>query len=279
VKFGRAVTFTPSYNLELYQITGTVDVRRGETGVASGANELLQSCRGTTCVLSYFEQRIALDLRDDPINTRRGLYLSFAVQEGFTVLGNGFPYLRLLPEVRAFLPVFKRTVLAGRLRLGLLRSLNSGDPPVVARFYSGGPSLMRGYYTRRLSPVVEGDDPGEFFPVGGEGLLDGSVELRVPLAGSLGAAVFLDYGVVTQSREEALDPGNFQYAAGVGLRYNTIFGPLRVDVASRLPRRTANGWEMPSVPVLRGQGDRLVDLGVRHAEPIVSVHLSLGEAF
>ena len=56
-------------------------------------------------------------------------------------------------------------------------------------------------------------------------------------------------------------------------------GPLRVDVAGRLPRRTAGGWEMPSVPVLRASGDRLVDLGIRHSEPIVSVHLSLGEAF
>lgn len=280
VKFGRSVSFTPSYNLELYQITGTVDTTPGGLEVAGAGNELLQSCRGSNCLLSYFEQRIALDLRDDPITTRRGLYLAFAIQEGFQLFGNGFPYLRLLPEARAFLPVFRSTVLAGRLRVGTLRSLGASDPPVIARFYSGGPSLMRGYYTRRLSPVVHTTDD-RFVPVGGDGLVDGSLEVRYPIVGNLGGVVFLDYGIVTQSRREALDPGNLQYAAGFGLRYKTIFGPLRIDVAGRLPRRTATGWEQPGVPELAQvtPGGPLVDTGNRRHEAIVSVHLSLGEAF
>jgi translocation and assembly module TamA len=278
VRISRALTFVPSYNLELYQITGTI-----QTTVGGATNELLQSCRGESCVLSYLEQRITLDLRDDPINTRRGLYLSLALQEGFQLFGNGFPYLRFLPEARAFLPVWKKTVVAGRLRVGALRSLNAEEPPVISRFYSGGPSLMRGYYTRQLSPVVYDAGSKDYIPVGGQGLVDGSVELRVPLTGRLGAAIYLDYGIVTQERLDALDPGQLQYAAGVGLRYGTLFGPLRIDVAGRLPRRSASvqsGWVMPGVPVLAAAPDgSLVDTGFRHTEPTISVHLSLGEAF
>jgi translocation and assembly module TamA len=262
----QAVSFTPSYNIELYQITGTIEQDPGAT-----ENLLLQNCTGSACLLSFFEQRIALDLRDDPINPRRGLYLSFAIQEGFKIGAYGFPYIRLLPEVRGFLPVLRQTVLGARLRLGALQSLNASEPPVVARFYSGGPNLMRGYYTRRLSPLAL--DEGDFVPVGGTGLLDGSVEARIALTRKLGAAVFLDYGIVTENQADAFNPGNLQYAVGLGLRYLTIFGPIRVDVAGRLPRRTSSGWVMPSLPVVNA------DPGTVHSEPIVSVHLSLGEAF
>ena len=91
-------------------------------------------------------------------------------------------------------------------------------------------------------------------------------------------------GVHEVLRGETLDPGNFQYAAGLGLRYKTLFGPLRADVAARLPRRSSrvrSGWDMPGVPVLEQvePGGPLVDTGGRHNEPIVSVQLSLGEAF
>jgi translocation and assembly module TamA len=118
VKFGRTVSFTPSYNLELYQITGTAQTLIGSatTPTASSGAELLQSCSGSSCVLSYFEQRLALDLRDDPIETRRGLYLAVELREGFRLFGYGFPFVRFIPEARAFLPIFKSTVLAARLR-------------------------------------------------------------------------------------------------------------------------------------------------------------------
>jgi translocation and assembly module TamA len=277
MRFGRVLTFSPSYNLELYQVTGTVNLTPGEN---TDENALLQSCRGDSCLLSYFEQRITLDLRDDPINTRRGLYLSLGVQEGFKLFGEGFPYLRLLPEARGFVPVWRDSVLAARFRIGLLRSLDENDPPVVARFYGGGPNLMRGYYTRRLSPMVRDEDDGDFVPVGGEGLVDGSVELRTPIAGNLGGAVFLDFGNTTVQAGDVLDLGELQYAAGLGIRYNTPFGPLRFDVAARLPRRTAEGWDQPGVPVLVSDPTgALVDSGERRKEPIVSVHLSLGQAF
>jgi translocation and assembly module TamA len=280
LRFGRSFSIVPSYNLELYQVTGAV-----QQDLEAGDN-LLQSCgSAANCVLSFFEQRVTLDLRDDPINTRRGFYASLSVQEGFQLFGVGFPYLRFLPEGRVFLPVWDATVLAARLRVGTLRALGSEEPPLVARLYGGGPTVMRGYYTRQLSPVVFSSRSDNFVPVGGSGLVDGSVELRFDVTRNVGLVTFLDFGNTTVAPEEALDPGNFQYAAGTGFRYKTPFGPLRVDVAARLPRRTGGRWEMPGVPILEpvlqpdGVTTELEDLGNRHTEPIVSVHLSLGEAF
>ena len=279
----KAIQFAPSYNIEIYEITSGVAVAPAPGSTAAQTNLLLYSCGGSAnCLLSYFEQRVALDLRDDPVNTRRGLYLSLGLQEGFTLFGVGFPYLRVLPEARAFVPMWKDTVLAGRFRFGALRMFSSQDPPLVARFYSGGPSLMRAYYTRRLSPMVYSTDVKDYVPVGGSGLVDGGAELRFPVSGNLGGSLFLDLGNVTVNQADAFDPGTWQYGAGFGLRYKTVFGPLRVDVAGRLPRRSAaHGWEMPSVPVLAPtpDGKKLVDTGFRHTEPIISIHLSVGEAY
>ena len=291
-RIGRVFTFVPSLNIELYQLSNPVTQPTG-----TNASQLaLATCPGRNpnrCLLSYFEERIGLDFRDDPINTTRGLYIGVSVQEGFSALGNGSAYLRLLPEVRAFVNLGAGFVLAGRGRLGFLEALRgSNDVPIVARFTGGGPNLMRGYYTRQFSPaLLVCSDPKQsattcnqqlqYVPIGGNGIIDGSFELRFPLAGQLAGAAFLDFGAVRFAANEAFEASNLQYAVGAGIRYKTVFGPLRVDVATRLPKADGN---QPTVEVLQllpggssGTG-RLVPFR-NHAYPYVSVHLSIGEAF
>jgi translocation and assembly module TamA len=273
-------SIVPSYNLEVYQLSRyALDVALGspdDTGVA------LENCRGSVCLLSYLEQRLAWDGRDNPLTTRRGYYVSLAVQEGFHVSSYGYQYLRILPEVRAFYPLGDRTVLALRARVGALIPLDEdGEPPLVARFTAGGPLSMRGYYTQRLAPMVR--QRGEWVPVGGNGVADGSIELRFDLNAALGAAVFLDAGSVSDATsspteyQKALDPTRLQFAAGAGLRYRTPFGPLRLDVAARLPRRLSGDELFPAVPYVRWSPQDTTFFP--HQEPIVAVHLALGEAF
>ncbi len=268
------LTLTPSYNIEVYQLSnyGLSFV----PGQLPGTGPRLENCRGSVCLLSYLEQRVAWDGRDDPVSTRRGLYGALSVQEGFMVGSYGYRYLRFLPEVRAFYPVRPGMVLAARARIGALVPVGeTGEPPLIARFTAGGPLSMRGYYTRRLSKMVLRG--GEWVPVGGNGLADGSIELRFDIAGALGGALFLDGGSVADASsvpsawQTALDPTRLQWAAGVGLRYETPFGPFRLDVASRLP--TGRGGVFPPVPYTFWPD------GTPHSEPIVAVHIALGEAF
>lgn len=283
IRLGRVASIIPSLNLELFELTGTVSAADPRTGQVL----LLSTCPGHNpelCLLSYLEQRFVLDLRDDPILTTRGIYLGISLQEGFSAFGIGSPYLRFLPELRAFLPLPARMVLAGRARVGIAHPLAGiDDVPIVAKFTSGGPNFMRGYYTRQLSPMVLYTPPNgspQYIPVGGNGLVDGTVELRFPISGNLGGTVFLDFGNVTNTVQDALNLANLQYAAGAGIRYMTIFGPIRLDVAARLPKPFPGGGQ-PGVEVLsltepllpQGKG-----IGVHH-EPIVSVHFSIGEAF
>jgi translocation and assembly module TamA len=269
----------PSWNLEVYQLSDAIDLLAVTAPVDGGPT--LENCVGSVCLLSYLEQRLAWDGRDDPLNTRRGFYVSLAVQEGFHVGAYGYQYLRLLPEVRAFHPIGS-AVLAFRARFGALVPLSEqGAPPIVARFSAGGPLSMRGYYTQRLGVLVR--QRGEWVPVGGNGLADGSLELRFGISSSVGGVVFLDAGAVSDAKSDpteyqtALDPTRLQYAAGLGLRYHTPFGPLRLDVAARLPdnfQGPTNTW-FPPVPYAYAEDGGLA----QHREPIVAVHLALGEAF
>jgi translocation and assembly module TamA len=164
-----------------------------------------------------------------------------------------------------------------------------GEPPVIARFFAGGPLSMRGYYTRRLSPMVrEGD---EWIPVGGNGLVDASLELRATISGSWGAVVFVDGANVSAPSGrptaylEALQ--DVQFAAGVGGRYATAFGPVRLDIGVRLPSELGEGvafdQRFPTVPRYReevlNQCVTTFPVCQRHREPIVAVQFSIGEAF
>jgi translocation and assembly module TamA len=277
-------TLAPSYNIEVYQLSNVTEQANLNPNLPPSSGPQLQGCTGHVCVLSYLEERIAWDLRDDVINTRKGAYLALAVQQGFDILGYGYRYLRFLPEARLFFPVGPGLVLALRGRVGALIPIRQSEaPPIPARFTAGGPMSMRGYYTRRLSPMVLDTTTGTWVAVGGNGLLDGSLELRADLTPAFGLATFVDVGNVSDYSSvpstylTALDPSLLQWAMGVGLRYRTPFGPFRVDVAGRLP--TYHGipfsGTLPAVPAAHGPGDVLL----AHQEPIVAVHITIGEAF
>ena len=118
---------------------------------------------------------------------------------------------------------------------------------MVIRFYSGGATSMRGFSERRLSPLLEAplpntsppapgtNPPVETVPIGGNGLFDGSFEARYSVLSNLRVAGFVDVGQVTTGLFSVSDLPGVLWAVGVGLRYLTPIGPIRVDVARRLP--------------------------------------------
>jgi translocation and assembly module TamA len=215
------------------------------------------------------------------VNTRRGLYVSLAMQQGFDAWGAGYRYLRFFPEVRGFLALGPSMVLAARARFGALVPVGEQDnPPPVALFYGGGPASIRGYNTRQYAPLQDFDNDKVWEPLGANGLADASLELRFDLRGSWGGAVFLDgAGVSSFSSSDTeflkaldLSAQSSQLVAGLSLRYRTQFGALRLDTGVRLPTNFSKGVpfddRFPHAPHTPG-----------HREPIVAVHLLLGEAF
>ncbi len=294
LRLGRAWTVVPSYNLQVYQLGARTAQFNPLERPSSTSLLFLQDCPRGVCVLSYVEERFAWDGRDNPFDPTTGAYLGISMQQGFRLGSYGFRYVRVLPEARAYVPVWRDIVWALRLRAGVLVPLGadarpeSEQTPIVARFASGGPLAMRGYYTRRLSPMIYIANPSQYLPIGGNGLLDGSLEVRFPLAGKLGATAFLDFGNVTGRSWDVFRLSDLQAAAGIGVHYKSPVGPVGLQVATRLPN-VHGQW--PGVPLLaattttvtRPDGSlatvtTVSPAGVHH-EPIVSVHVSIGEAF
>ncbi|HYO59569.1 BamA/TamA family outer membrane protein [Archangium sp.] len=255
----------PSYNLELYRLQG----QRGPQDQTT-VPPLVLGCsagegRQDTCTISvsYLEQVAEWDRRDDPIAPTRGFYTALSLQEGGGPLQGDYTFLRVLPDVRGYYTFGpkERFTLAARLRLGTLLTpvvTNEAgerirqESAIVNRFFAGGGASMRGFNSRRLSPMNISNPGAEqpsdrVVPIGGNSLVETSVELRYKLFGNLSLAVFHDSGLVGAGplnfgprqadvrRESSRIFGDYHYqAVGLGLRYLTIVGPVRLDLARRL---------------------------------------------
>lgn len=209
--------------------------------------------------IGQFYEALTLDLRDNPIEPRRGAYAEVRVDQGTPFAGGALTFFRVTPELRGFIPVPRSpAVVATRVRFGRIY----GDVPVTERYFSGGATTQRGFGERRLAPFVRGvvGDQVEEVPIGGASLFESNVELRSRLTTirgmGLGGVVFLDGANVVNQGEAGLMDLN--WAAGLGLRLFTLVGAIRLDVGYRLNRT--------------GPGNP--DAGSHYA-----FHLSIGEAY
>ncbi len=117
--------------------------------------------------------------------------------------------------------------LAARIKAGWLEAVSGdvNDVPPDRRFYAGGGGSVRGYEYNSIYPA-ERDLLG--LTPGGQGLLEGSLEVRWRLTERWGVAAFLDGGAAFDDWGEATD---LSYGAGFGVRYDLGFAPLRADIA------------------------------------------------
>ncbi|HVE86648.1 MAG TPA: BamA/TamA family outer membrane protein [Myxococcales bacterium] len=294
----------PSYNLEVYRLSGVL-TQSTSTG-SQGLGCLPDATGSCNVVLSYAEVSLEYDKRDDRTEPRNGYYAALSMQGGGGLLQGNFNYLRFQPDVRFYKTFdrFDRLTLAAKLKLGTLVPLpGTPESPIVARFYSGGGSSMRGFSNRRLSPLLlvpaAGESSGlvpplgleraETIPIGGDGLFESSVEARYRITNSLMVALFLDTGFVSSGSFDFGDPGfiprNMLYAVGIGARYLTPVGPIRVDVARRLDIGAPLPVVGPSTlyPVAQpGCFGLLPTQNPAYAgspEGQCAFHLSIGEAF
>jgi translocation and assembly module TamA len=216
--------------------------------------------------LGWFEQTVAFDLRDRPLDAHKGFYAGLNAEEGGIYAGGAFQYEKLLPDTRGYVPLGSRATFAVRAQFGQIFSQGDLGSPTTRRFYLGGPNSHRGFNYARLSPQVPSGISGiQPLPIGGDQMFLVQGELRVDLfkiAGNwLALAAFLDGGDVAAQKVAFT---NLHWAAGGGLRYRTILGVIRFDLGVRLNRLE------PFEP----DGTPNPDPGQRFA-----FHLSVGEAF
>ncbi|MBB3910290.1 autotransporter assembly complex protein TamA [Sphingomonas desiccabilis] len=182
---------------------------------------------------TYFVAALPLfggfDTSDDLLNPTKGFRLKLNASPETSVRGNVKPYGRFMVEGTAYYPVSDSIVLAGRARAGSIAGVARDDLAPSRRYYAGGGGSVRGFGYQELGPRdPEGD------PIGGRSLNEFAIEARYRF-GNFGIVPFLDAGQVYEG--SLPDASNLRFGAGIGGRFYTNFGPLRVDVATPLKRR------------------------------------------
>ena len=193
--------------------------------------------RRRTFFIGALPASLAYDGSDDLLDPTTGFRLGGRVSPELSFHGGTFGYTRAQVDASAYRPVSERVILAGRIRLGTIFGADRDDIAPSRRFYAGGGGSVRGYGYQRLGPRdIDGD------PIGGRSLAEFALEARIRLnafGGDFGIVPFLDGG--TLSTKSTPDLSDWQFGAGVGLRYYSSFGPIRVDVGTPLNPQSDDG--------------------------------------
>lgn len=173
------------------------------------------------------------DDTDDLLNPTRGSRQDLLLTPYHAFGDDSFPFLKANLGASAYYAIDSeaRFVLAGRGRVGTLLGADTDRIPASKRFYAGGGGSIRGYEFQSVGPLDDENDP-----LGGRSLLELSAELRMRVTETIGVVPFIDGGTAFDSAlpdfEETL-----RWAAGLGLRYFTGIGPIRLDVAVPINKR------------------------------------------
>ena len=180
---------------------------------------------------------LGYDGSDSLLDPTRGFRLTGRLSPELSARNGSFTYGRAQIDASAYRPVAERVVAAGRVRLGTILGAGAFDIAPSRRFYSGGGGSVRGYGYQQLGPKdMDGD------PIGGRGLAEFALEARIRLkqfGGNFGVVPFVDGGSLSTDVLPDLD--DWRFAAGVGARYYSSFGPIRIDVGVPLNRQKGDG--------------------------------------
>jgi translocation and assembly module TamA len=203
----------------------------------------------STYFILAFPGVITWDRSDNFLNPSRGFRLTGRLSPEFTLnSGNYFNYLNTQAEVTGYYP-FGDLVVAGRLHVGGIVGADRGTIAPDRRFYAGGGGSVRGYVFQGIGPT-----DAEGVPTGGNSITEVAAELRYrfqAFGSDLGVVAFLDGGQVFDSAMPQFN--NLRFGAGLGIRYFTSFGPVRIDVGT---------------PIQPREGD-----------PRITLYVSIGQAF
>jgi len=186
-------------------------------------------------VTALLERNTANDLLDP----HEGSVMTLTGEQAGGPWGGDFSFYKVAFEAKKYVPVFGTRVLAGRVRIGGGDGFGSThDIPIFRRFFAGGVNSTRGYGRYEIGPLTDGGDP-----IGGRSLLEGNFEFRTPVYGKIGGVAFVDVGEVRES-PFSYNLADLQFGVGVGVRYQTPIGPLRLDFGIPLEPRGQQPWQV-----------------------------------
>ena len=212
------------------------------------AAAILANERRKTYFIGALPMRAAYDGSDNLLDPTRGFRVGLRLSPEVSVQnGVRSSYGKAQFDASYYQPMGEKLVVAGRVRFGTIVGTDITNIAPSRRFYAGGGGSVRGYGFQLIGPR---DTAGE--PSGGRALSEFSLEARVK-TGLLGGAVslvpFVDAGAVDTTSTPRLR--DIKIGAGIGLRYQTNFGPIRIDLGT--PLNPSKGDSRIGVYVALGQ--------------------------
>ncbi|PQM29126.1 hypothetical protein CVO77_02140 [Sphingopyxis lindanitolerans] len=173
--------------------------------------------------------QVGIDRTDSLLDPTKGFRLLARVEPEGSLAGSFSPYGRAQVDASGYYPVTDSIVLAGRVRVGSIVGAARERLAPSRRFYAGGGGSVRGFGYQELGPKDPNNDP-----IGGRSLNEAAVEARYRF-GNYGIVGFVDAGQVY--RGSTPDFSGLRFGAGIGGRFYTNFGPMRLDIATPIDRQ------------------------------------------
>ncbi|HST37302.1 MAG TPA: BamA/TamA family outer membrane protein [Allosphingosinicella sp.] len=251
----------PAYDARTFTLTGGIERQSNiiwqKKWTWSVGGELIASderdvdvpsgmTRRRTFFIGAIPAYLGYDGSNDLLDPTSGFRLSGRFSPEASLQSGSFFYARAQVDASAYWPASDKVTIAGRARLGTIFGASRDRIAPSRRFYAGGGGSVRGYGFQALGPR----DPIFDDPIGGRSLMEFAIEARIRV-GNFGIVPFIDAGNISTSTLPSLD--GLQFGAGIGARYHTRFGPIRVDVGT--------------------------PLNPRNGDPRIAVYVSLGQAF
>lgn len=220
--------------------------RVGAELIASDEADAFSGGARRTFFIGAVPLSLTYDGSDDLLNPSKGFRLGGRVSPELSFQGSTFGYARVQLDGSLYQPVGEKVVVAARARFGTILGSTVDRIAPSRRFYAGGGASVRGYGYQAIGPRYGPDDD----PVGGKSLAEFSLEGRIRF-GNFGVVPFVDAGNISTSFLPRFR--DLRIGAGMGVRYYSNFGPIRVDVGT--------------------------PLNPQSGDPKIAVYVSLGQAF
>ncbi len=167
------------------------------------------------------------DSSQPPTDPERGIYVGSSYSVAPIREVSDYEFYKIQLDARVYQRIASWLVVALKLKGGAMEPFGQSETtPVEDRFYAGGSYSVRGWQRSQLGPKNENG-----YPLGGNSLAEGSLELRYPIYDIFSGVVFLDGGNVWKDSYEYI-ANDLRFASGLGLRVKTPVGPIRLDFAS-----------------------------------------------
>ncbi|NWF99008.1 MAG: outer membrane protein assembly factor BamA [Nitrospirae bacterium] len=186
-----------------------------------------------TLIISGLRIGLVYDTRDNQFYPKKGIFSGVALKFTSPIFLSETNFAKLTVYGNIYHEIARGLVLAASLRGGVAQGyFDTNELPIVERFFLGGRTTVRGYDQDTLGP--KGSDGN---PIGGNVFLMENLELRASVSKNFGVVAFIDGGNVWVKTGDINIP-DVKFTAGLGLRYNTPVGPVRIDYGRKLQRES-----------------------------------------